>query len=1282
MSEPASVPATVRPARVAGRVADRARVLIVTVCACAGFALLPAVAHATAPGLNGPIVEPESTSATACHVVQRQPDGSDPVELRPSCPDFSLDDRGDTAAETDFDGTGGVEILVGGVLKRTIVVADLPSGYGYGNVALSPDGAWVAFELLPSNSSQTASLYVAPTDGSSDPRELIAYVPDTGDGAIALQPAWTPDSQRLVTFSDLDSTGGSYEELVSIDAVSGTVTNLATASEIAPTDHSGDWFDLPNQFVVRDVSPDGTRVLVDTVRFNGGGYEERLFEVNLGSTSATRVSNSEYDLPQSLVAGAVYSPDGTEIAVHVLDESTDSPFNGEYLVLHRLHDTVSADDVTVPVLATASSASTGHMVWEVEDAGPDITSGPDDTTTNSRSATFEFVSEVDGATFQCSLDNAAFTTCSSPITYQNLMDGQHTFRVRSVAPDQSVSAPSERDWTVDTQAPVALIDSAPSGTGNPANATIVFHGSKFGVEFTCTLDDQAPYACGSPQNLAGLAPGPHVFTITATDALGNTSSTPTVVTWSVGGGSNLPPASTCTGHSTASASSGLLFMVGRAGTCLTSATVAGQPVWTATGPVTVNGILVTPDPGAAVTLSAAGGAGRLATTGPASVQLGTLPPHHFDSPLTFAQDAAGLLKPAGVLTSAGIDLVKKVAGLDVPSVWPTIDLSSDDGGTAKITLTITLPDSFTPLPAAPGTGEQPKLSGNFVVTASNDKGVSWGAGIHIAKAWLGLFTVKNLDLAYDSASDAFTGSFGVDLQPDGPELVLGATIGGPPTPALWGCCLQKLAIALQDLHKEIPDTPLFLEKVGGAFSRETGTVAGRPQSYLKLTGSAGLSLGPTIPELNDLAAMTFDGTAALSFSDPWVLEVSGQASILQFPLADAKLTYTDGVGAVVTGHVDETIAGFGFSAQITNTFFQGRSQFNIEGSGLINLGALGSQSANVIFSNKGFAACTKVHGLFSDSAIGWGVDANGHQVVLAGSCDLGPYRVAAAASHTTAAGTPRVIRLVAHHGMRLLAVHGAGGAPSLTVTGPGGLRLISGPTGTRTARGIIIIDNTHATTFVLLPGGRAARYTITSSDRTILGVGEADSLPPVRLRVSSHPAHGGRRVLTWSQQTVPGQRLELFEQGAGGTGRLLLTTATARGHLTYTPQLGIGPKRSVLAVTLERGMPRVRQIVARYRVIDSPPGKVRGLMAKGRRLRWRATSRATHYMVAFATPGASRSAITTRGLTLRIPSGATSATAVALDALGRPGPTVTLRLHPARSKPHPHGRATTSGQQP
>jgi hypothetical protein len=63
------------------------------------------------------------------------------------------------------------------------------------------------------------------------------------------------------------------------------------------------------------------------------------------------------------------------------------------------------------------------------------------------SATFGF-SATEPATFICRLDGAAFTPCSSPVTYANLAVGPHTFQVAADDDSFNVDAsPAERTWS-------------------------------------------------------------------------------------------------------------------------------------------------------------------------------------------------------------------------------------------------------------------------------------------------------------------------------------------------------------------------------------------------------------------------------------------------------------------------------------------------------------------------------------------------------------------------------------------------------------------------------------------------------------------------------------------------------------------------------------------------------------------------------------------------------------------------------------------------------------------
>ncbi len=94
-----------------------------------------------------------------------------------------------------------------------------------------------------------------------------------------------------------------------------------------------------------------------------------------------------------------------------------------------------------------------------------ITSGPSGTV-KSDSAAFGFASSEPGSTFQCKLDSATFGPCSSPKSYANLPDGNHTFRVRAIDPGGNLDpTPAVRSWTVDTTAPsIRSLEPAPGSS--------------------------------------------------------------------------------------------------------------------------------------------------------------------------------------------------------------------------------------------------------------------------------------------------------------------------------------------------------------------------------------------------------------------------------------------------------------------------------------------------------------------------------------------------------------------------------------------------------------------------------------------------------------------------------------------------------------------------------------------------------------------------------------------------------------------------------------------------
>jgi hypothetical protein len=149
--------------------------------------------------------------------------------------------------------------------------------------------------------------------------------------------------------------------------------------------------------------------------------------------------------------------------------------------------------------------------------------------TNQTNANFAFTSNVpSGLDYECKLDSApSWTPCNSKTaSYSGLADGSHTFRARAIAGGNDVGSTSYT-WSIDTVIPVYTVNGAPSGLVNTRSANITFTVGKTMPPGSarCSLDGATPTACTSPQNLTGLADGPHSFAVSGTDSVGNFGST-------------------------------------------------------------------------------------------------------------------------------------------------------------------------------------------------------------------------------------------------------------------------------------------------------------------------------------------------------------------------------------------------------------------------------------------------------------------------------------------------------------------------------------------------------------------------------------------------------------------------------------------------------------------------------------------------------------------------------------------------------------------------------------
>ena len=151
----------------------------------------------------------------------------------------------------------------------------------------------------------------------------------------------------------------------------------------------------------------------------------------------------------------------------------------------------------------------------------EIVEGPEERS-NEVEATFSFECVDDqSCTFLCGLDEAAEEPCESPTAVADLADGERVFEVVAVDEDGQESEPARWTWTVDTEAPSVIDLEGPDAITNEVEATLSFECSKEECTFECTLDDAAMEACQSPVTVDGLDDGEYLFSVRATDDLGN-----------------------------------------------------------------------------------------------------------------------------------------------------------------------------------------------------------------------------------------------------------------------------------------------------------------------------------------------------------------------------------------------------------------------------------------------------------------------------------------------------------------------------------------------------------------------------------------------------------------------------------------------------------------------------------------------------------------------------------------------------------------------------------------
>ena len=894
-----------------------------------------------------------------------------------------------------------------------------------------------------------------------------------------------------------------------------------------------------------------------------------------------------------------------------------------------------------------------------------ITLGPSGVVAQN-TANFEFTAlNAPPGDFECQVDGGGFSTCSSPFFVGPLADGDHVFEVRFHPNGEPAGAPTERRWTIDTTAPTAVIDSAPSGAGNPSSAAIAFHSTEpDGATFECRLDSEPAFACSSPHQLLNLTDGSHTFSVTAIDRAGNRS-TAVTANWSVS--TLVAPVSVGCAPGDEGAGFGPIRVVARAANaCFFDDQVGGRAARVSLGQVTLNGITLTPAAGSRIIVARQLGGGTVRVDGPVTVRFGTLPNVLGARALEVSLPSLDLDDLAAVATRANKTLslaggVLQMAGSPVvPNI--ALEFKPDNGGQVTVTFRLSLPRvAFKRAPGSPE-GVTVEVSPTF----SNDRPVTFGGRITVAQAVLFGQKVKDLDAAYDFGTGVFTGSVGIVLDNSGAsnaalaERTLTGSISIGPTGE--SCGLRSLGLQASNLNRRVA-AAVFLQRFGGTFQcvSEGGDI------LVKLAANGGVSVGPRIAIGSfETEAVSLDGTITLTIpvtgTAPVSLAVEGTGKLVDFPVSQQAVEYTAPATIKVTGGVDLSIGGYG--AELTygeQGSFVSPTAFNIEAAGSANL-FLVQASADAVFSSTGFAVCIGD----GNERVGFGKAWNGELTAFT-VCDAGPFRASPSARAAQAAGP--FFDVGADRPLTVVAAEGAGAPPKVVLDGPGGERIQTpaGPDGISNGEVLLVQDDDADTTFVALFSPAAGRWNIGTAPGSpaLARVRFARELPPVRVRARVS-GRGTRRVLTWRARGLDGQRLELVERSARGA-HLVTSTRRASGRARFTPDPLLGVRRTVEAVVFNGATPRSTSTVARFRVAPPRrPRRVRGIRLRRGILTWRAQRGVPRFEVAVQRPDRTTASFTVRRPRVRIPglpgSGTLRVSILGVDATGRLGPLTRARV--------------------
>ena len=460
---------------------------------------------------------------------------------------------------------------------------------------------------------------------------------------------------------------------------------------------------------------------------------------------------------------------------------------------------------------------------------------------------------------------------------------------------------------------------------------------------------------------------------------------------------------------------------------------------------------------------------------------------------------------------------------------------------------------------------------------------------------LGPFVLNQLHVSYQAGPDIW--------QASGSVFVLDQATVSAAVEFQDGSLVQANG-SLDDQNPGIGVVPplLYLNKI--SFAIQT--------SPLAITGGVEFTAGGSFSTpFGDASAADLDGT--LSYDEcsasapgcgPWSLTASGSMSVVGLSLTSGTLTdYGDG-SVTFEGKADFNPFNLGI-VQITaslkgGVYSNGTFDADVNAQFCVLWGNV-CAGGEFVVSSKGFGACLALHGPFgSHLHIGGGLSWGHSPDIMWDSCGVGPWQVSAPHQESVSMSTvavdgralaasgppesaqlrqssqPESYSLTVPPGAadeQVIGVVGVGGAPQVTVTGPGGQSATSQPGQGKFSGKVMTLEVPQQdTTYVLLAQpavGSVWTVTPTAESVPVTQVRHASGTPAPT--VTATVAHTGSSWALHYAVTGGDGAPITFEEVGTATRQVLGTVTSASGVLPFTPGDGIPGTRTIQAVVPDPG---------------------------------------------------------------------------------------------------------------